>query len=68
MEAITSCATPPPCGSSVRGRGISSDIIRQEVYMLKKVKPTVDEYQAYLVVGVFVMLVTAALVMIWLLD
>lgn len=36
--------------------------------MLKKVKPTVDEYQAYLVVGVFVMLVTAALVMIWLLD
>ena len=36
--------------------------------MLKKVKPTVDEYQAYLVVGVFTMFVVAALCLIWLLD
>ncbi len=36
--------------------------------MLKKVKPKAEEYQAWLVVGVFTMLVVAALCLIWLLD
>jgi len=36
--------------------------------MLKKVQPKAEEYQAYLVVGVFTMLVVAALCLIWLLD